>query len=384
MHRLSHLRQAMLLVVTAITSLVVGHAMAEDAVLLVSTVPGYVPGMVVSSDDQLSLPDGASATVLFQSGEMLRLRGPFKGTLKQTQTGAGKSSAALLAEMFRLQGVDATAIGGTRSTGTASPGPSLEDVQVDSQRSGTYCVKPATTVWIARLASNTDVYSLRRRGNSRMLSWPSGAMRMEWPADVPIEDGSQFEIVSNGTARATVTFHAVSSNATSDPAQVANGLLLGCHDQFDNELKEISRTIVGPEIWITTDRGRKPIYHGGEAISLTVVASTDGYLYCVAASDDGNVKPIFPAGAINGASLSGSLPLSIPGPRQPVGLTAAPGIGHIRCWLADRDISSELPHALLGAPSLHLPDQLSGHLDELFASIGGTRVEADVLTIRIE
>ena len=125
------------------------------------------------------------------------------------------------------------------------------------------------------------------------------------------------------------------------------------------------------------------LYHRGEAIALTVMADMDGYLYCVMASN-GTATPIFPAGAIDGAQLRGSEPLSIPGRRQPAGLTAGPGPGQIRCWLADRDITPELPHALLGAPAGRLPDQLATDLDALFSSIGGTRIATDVLTLRTE
>ena len=114
------------------------------------------------------------------------------------------------------------------------------------------------------------------------------------------------------------------------------------------------------------------------------MADTDGYLYCVAARDDGTAMPIFPAGAVDGAQIRGSVALSIPGRRQPIGLTAASGLAQIRCWLADRDITPELPHALLGAPTARMPDQLAGDLDGLFSRIGGTRIEADVLTVKTE
>ena len=104
-----------LLAATAVVSLVFSRAFAEDAVLLTSTVPGYVPGMVVSATDRLSVPEGASATLLFQSGEMMRLGGPFEGTLGQQQVKATGNSVAMLVDLFRLHGVDATMIGGTRS-----------------------------------------------------------------------------------------------------------------------------------------------------------------------------------------------------------------------------------------------------------------------------
>jgi hypothetical protein len=389
MSRLSHLmswahprRRGGLLALGAIASLVFGSARADEAVLLASTVPGYTPGMVVSTADRLSVPDGATATLLFESGEMLRLRGPFEGTIGQQQAKAGESSAATIADMFRLHGVDATVIGGTRSTAPSGIAIAMDDVQIDPQRSGTYCFDQTTSVWINRPSGEQAAYALHRMGRTRTLGWPTGAPRIEWPADVPIEDGSQFEIVANGAARTTVTFREM--RAANGPAQVAKGLLLGCHDQFDDELRRIRRTTTAPDVWITTDRGRRPTYHTGEPIGLTVMADSDGYLYCIASKADGGATPIFPAGAIDGAQLRGVAPLSIPGRRQPVGLMAFPGLARIRCWLADRDITPELPHALQGAATGRLPDQLAGDLDALFSRVGGTRIAADVLTVTTE
>jgi hypothetical protein len=207
---------------------------------------------------------------------------------------------------------------------------------------------------------------------------------VEWPADVPIEDGNQFEITNAGAARATVTFRSVPSNPVNGRARIAAGLLVGCHDQFDNELRRVGRSVVSPEVWITTDRGRHPVYHAGEPISITVMTSIDGYVFCVATNADGSAGPIFPAGAVDGAQLRGSVPLSIPGRRQPNGLIAAMATRQIRCWLADRDITPELPHAMLGAPSARLPDQLASDLDGLFGRVDGTRITTDLLTIKME
>jgi hypothetical protein len=373
-----------LLAAAAAVAIAARPAAAADAVLLASTVPGYVPGMVVSENDRLSVPDGASATLLFQTGEMLRLSGPFEGTLGQQQAKPGDSSVSMLADMFRLHGVDATVIGGTRSTGVTRPVGGIDDVQVDAQHSGTYCVDQTTSVWITRPVGDARVYAVRRKGSSRTLAWPAGAERAEWPGDVPIDDGSQFEIATDGTARATVTFRAMPSDATSVPAAVASAILLGCHDQFDGELRRISRSLGRPELWMTSDHGRRPTYHPGEPVALTVMADSDGYLYCFASNTDGTTVPIFPAGAVDGAQVRGSVALAIPGRRQPMGLAAVPGLEQIHCWLADRDITPELPHALLGPPTVRVPDQIAGDLDSLFSRIGGTRIESDVLTVKTE
>jgi hypothetical protein len=374
--------RAVTLAAAAAVSMVFGRAFADDAVLLSSTVPGYIPGMVILSTDRLSIPDGASATLLFQSGEMLRLGGPFEGALEKRPVKPGESSVSMLAEMFRMHGVDATVIGGTRSALAPRSSMAIDDIQVDPQRSGTYCVDPSTSVWITRPASDQRPYAVQRKGSQRTLGWPQGAARIEWPADVPIEDGSQFEIATDGAAHATVTFRTMPPAAGGDPAKVASGILLGCHDQFDGALRQVRRSATRPELYMTSDHGRQPSYSAGEAISLTVISDSDGYLFCVAAKADGTATPVFPAGAVDGAQIHSSVALSIPGRRQPIGLTAESRPQQIRCWLADRDITPELPHALLGATTGRIPDQLASDLSSLFSRVGGTRIEAAVLTIK--
>ena len=91
-------------------------ATAQDAVLLTSTVPGYVPGMLVGTGERLVLPEGAGATLLFRSGEVLRLHGPFDGPLALPPGDNPGGAVAALVAAFRVQGVDATVIGGTRTT----------------------------------------------------------------------------------------------------------------------------------------------------------------------------------------------------------------------------------------------------------------------------
>lgn len=381
LHLLRCVNRIALLAAVTVGSLTAGIAHAEDAVLLASTVPGYMPGMVVSSSDHLSLPDGASATLLFHSGGMLRLRGPFEGTLEQQRGKTAESNIATLADMFRMNGVDATVIGGTRSTAATRAGTVIEDVQVDPQRSGTYCVDPTSTVWLTRPVGMQSTFALRRKGSVRALVWPEGAARSEWPVDVPIDDGSQFEIITDGTARSTITFRAFPSESISSAARIASGILLGCHEQFDEELRRFGRSTATPELWITTDHGRRPVYRKGEPVGLTVTANMDGFLYCIAMGNDGGAAPIFPAGAVDGAQVRGSAPVSIPGRRQAYGLTAGQGLAQIRCWLTDRDVTPELPHALIGTPAGRLPDQLSGDLDALFQRIGGTRIAADIVSV---
>ena len=89
--------------------------------------------------------------------------------------------------------------------------------------------------------------------------------------------------------------------------------------------------------------------------------------------------------AIGGARPPGATPTSIAGHRRSAVLLAGPkGTEQVRCWLADRGISPELPNALLDASGARLPDRLAADLDAVFAGIGAGRVAKASLSTRVE
>ncbi|MBV8616969.1 MAG: DUF4384 domain-containing protein [Acetobacteraceae bacterium] len=361
-----------------------GAAASEDAVLLSSTAPGYVPGMVINAGDRLMLPDGANATLLFRSGQMLRIRGPFEGTLNAPEGRSGETAPGL-AKALQMQGVDAAVIGGTRAASAAPQRVAPDDVRIDPQRSATYCLKSGDAVWIGRPADGGGGYALRRRGNTRALRWPADASRIPWPDEVPIEDGDHFEFVVDGAPRVTATFRIMGDRPASEAAWIAEGVVRGCHDQFDAALGELGKEMVPPELWLTTDHGRAPVYRPGEPIRITVQANTDGYLYCVLAEGADEAVPVFPTGVVDGARIRGIAPVVIPGSRGSEELRAGPaGTEQIRCWLADRDISAELPHGLFVRSAERLPDRLAADLDRTFANVPGSRISKASLTLRVE
>jgi hypothetical protein len=258
--------------------------------------------------------------------------------------------------------VDATVIGGTRSTST--PVRPTGDLQVDPQRSATYCLGPSDTVWIGRPETEGETYGVRRRSNTRVIAWPEGAARIAWPDDVPIEDADRFDIVAGSTPHATLTFRLLAADFSSEAAWVAAGVLAGCHEQFDARLRHLAHVAGPPELWLTSDRGRAPVYRSGDPIGLTVQSDADGWLYCIAVRSDQVAVPIFPAGAVDGARLRAAVPVSIPGRRRTGEIRTGPkGMERIACWLADRDISPDVPHALLDAAAGPLPDRAAAGLD---------------------
>jgi hypothetical protein len=358
---------------------------AEEAVLLTSTVPGYVPGMLVSAGERLVLPDGASATLLFRSGEALRLHGPFDGQLAVPAGDKSGGAAATLAAAFRLQGVDATVVGGTRAATVSRQRQELDDVVVDPQRSGTYCLQSSASVWVQRPTDDAAHFALRRKGTMRPLAWPGAAERIEWPDGLAIEDGDRYEILVGGVARAVATFRTLDVRAEPVGQWIAEGMLRGCAEQFAGPLRRLARSVAAPELYLTSDRGRSPVYRMGDPVMLTVQASADGYLYCVEVRNGREAVPLFPAGAVDGAQVHAAVPLAIPGHRSRTEIrAAAKGFAEVRCWLADRDISPELPHALLTTPAARLPDQIAGGLDTLFTAVEGSRIARATLRISVE
>ncbi|RAI58816.1 hypothetical protein DOO78_12130 [Roseicella frigidaeris] len=372
------------------TALLLGWTMAgaaraaESAVLLGATAPGYAPGMVLGASDRLAVPEGASVTLLLRSGQMLRLRGPLETALDRIEPVRPDGSAAALAEAFRLRGIDASAIGATRAAALGRRAPRPAEVAVELERSGTWCVGGADTVWLARPATEPAELGLRRRGNLRRIAWPTGAPRVEWPADLPIEDGDAFEVLADGQKRATLTFRTLPAASGSEGAEIAEGMLLGCREQNEAALRRLARASLAPELWLSTERGRAPIYAPGERIGLVAMADADGWLYCVSTRADGSAVAVFPAGATGGARLPAGLPERLPGPRQANPLQAGPrGMQEVSCWLADRDIGPELPHALLDAAGTRLPERLAADIPGAFAGIGGRMARA-TLSIRVE
>src|SRR5260370_48543 len=147
---LSALRRMLL----SATALVLGASMAqaEDAVLVSRSVADYVPGAIISDAQKLELPDGANAVFLFRSGEMLELKGPFEGSLVVAHAKGHASGVEALVQALRGEGIDASAVGATRSLGplvhSAMDG---KRVTIDPHRSAIYCIGSADPLSARRL-----------------------------------------------------------------------------------------------------------------------------------------------------------------------------------------------------------------------------------------
>jgi hypothetical protein len=218
---------------------------AEDAVLVSSTVERYVPGSVITDSQTLALAAGASATLLFRSGGIVRVKGPFEGRLDAVRPTGAPGGAEGLVRALRDQGVDASVVGATRGFTTPSAHAAMTGapVNVDIRSSAIYCVGPNDTLWLRGSAGTGGKIRLRRGRSVREVAWPQGAERIAWPDDVQVEDGDRFEVVDNaGVVAATMIFHHLDPPSSST-AWIAAGLLSGCRSQIEPALRELALEI---------------------------------------------------------------------------------------------------------------------------------------------
>jgi hypothetical protein len=215
---------------------------AEDAVLVSSSIARYVPGTVITDDQILTLPPDATAVLLFRSGSILRLKGPFDGKLQTALPAGAPGGTEGLVNALRGQGATVSVVGATRGFVVPSARAAMADglVNIDVQSSAIYCVGANDTLWLRGYSGTSRTLQLRRGHTQREVAWPKGAGRVPWPADVLIDDGDRFDIVDNaGKTTATMIFRRFKS-PPSATAWIAAGLLSGCRSQMGTALRELA------------------------------------------------------------------------------------------------------------------------------------------------
>lgn len=229
----------------AILLIAIAPLRADDAVVLSSTAPDHAAGSAVEDTDTLRVPARASVTLLFRSGEMLRLRGPIQKSLAELREANRTTSLQSLAAALRVSGVDAAVIGGTRAASSRKL--EKDEVAVALEQTATYCVSPAATLWLTRGSTGAQLVGLQRAGTLREVRFPAAADRIEWPADVLLEDGDRITFLTKEGAPIGAAHFRV-TDASSDLEWLAQLGLLGCAAQFSTARNDLqARNLVPSE-----------------------------------------------------------------------------------------------------------------------------------------
>jgi hypothetical protein len=356
-----------------------------EAVVLASTAPGYGLGRVIPGDTVVTLPEGATATFLLASGQMLRITGPFEGALRSP--GAEPKDLSGL----EVGGTEQVAIGGTRMIGgTADLVRNPATVAVDPSRSATWCLRPQDSVLLLR-PPGADVVELRdaASGAAVRADWPAGAAERSWPPELPLADGTVIRAgvrAGDGDEAAELSFRMFGTGFGHDALWAANLALAGCTGQAQALLATLRDNTVPLDLYMTTDRGRYPTYGFGDPITLTVQTNRDAFLYCSIREPDGRTIILFPSRLSGGARVAGDRPLTLPGDRLPVQLRAGtpPGDNEIRCIAADRDVSDAIPPEFSAADFHPVPENAAIAMRRALDRVPGTQLAEGRLIVRVK
>ena len=329
-----------------------GAALAEEAVVVASTAPGYALGQVIPDGATVTVPDGANALFLFADGRMVRLHGPFEGRIGGVpQVGTRGGSSALVGGERFFQ----TDLGASRSINSSGPwGRSLEStLAIDTGVTGTFCVPSGSQPRLLR-PRDPDLTAVTLRdtqtGKTARVTW-SGKGRgtddtASWPKALPVRDGAEIIVAgSDRKPRHALRLRVIEEGIKDGAALALRMAEAGCRAQTAALLAPVRDAMVPLNLYLSTDRGLYPTYQPGEPVRMVLQTNRDAHVYCYLRSPHGQLTPIFPPGAAASSLVEGHVPLSFPGDRMPLALRAGQPAGdqEVRCFAAGRNLDSELP-----------------------------------------
>lgn len=209
-------------------------AHALELVVITSSAPGLKPGQIVNSSEPLQIPEGATVTLVSNSGKTIILKGPHKGPSGFISAGTGDTRLiSSLAGLLSGSGKDTASLGTVRSVG--SPPPPTDPWVVDVGKSGDHCVpaKGPVTLWRAKSTAKKK-FSLKNLSDrtKALTGWPAGASILKWPANVRLKDGARYLARFKGSRSARkFILHLVPDHLPSDAHRAAWMAEKGCENQ---------------------------------------------------------------------------------------------------------------------------------------------------------
>ncbi|WP_430512053.1 hypothetical protein [Pannonibacter phragmitetus] len=166
-------------------------ALADMIVVAASGPASLQPGDRIAEGSSLKLPDGAKITILFQSGEMKRIDGPFDGKLDAAPPVERPFSGwDAVRKFLGAGGQTSEVLGASRKTDSSLPEqPGIWLVSIDS--SGERCTRKDELTFWRRDADAPLTLTLRNEaGKASDLNWPAGSHTFTVPATFPVTEGA--------------------------------------------------------------------------------------------------------------------------------------------------------------------------------------------------
>ncbi len=364
---------------------------AAEAVVLSSTVPELPAGHVIATGGTVSLPEGATVTLITQTGETITLTGPHDGVVGPAAGDADTLST--IARLVQGQPEDLSTLGTTRGSAPDPAEAGHAEVPldgVDIERAGVTCLQPDNAPVLVRARTEDDLHlvfatAVAGTAAEAAVHWLAGETVAQWPDALPLSDGAEYVALPSGGGR-EIRVVVMARGELGEVDWIARLADVGCERQAYEALAELRDRVTPLSLYLTTDRGRRPTYGLGEELTLQVQASRDSFVYCYYRQSDGVVIPLFPMPESGGAGLAANTLLVLPGPRLVGELQAAPPVGEdeVVCYGASRDVTNELPRALVPLDFTPLPDRLVAGLSDRFTALDDAEVTESRVRIAIQ
>ncbi|UEM22107.1 DUF4384 domain-containing protein [Skermanella mucosa] len=334
--------------VLAVSLCAAGTAAADQAIVVSATVPGFTVGQVVEDGAPVHLPEGTNALFLFASGRTITVKGPYDGPLDRLSGGTpvqGRLSGLFGGDRFAQND-----LGAARSVDPAQSGPSGGLAPIDLSLPGTWCAAAGQVPELRRPADPAFERAILHAadGEETVVSWPDDAAVQPWPEQAPLADGARMLAMSGDRTRSNALVLRLIEDreaAAGDPGALAVALVrAGCNRQAEHVLTAMGEALAPLDLYLSSDRGLYPTYRPGDQIRLVLQTNRDAHLYCYLRRRN-DLIPIFPSYQSDGSLVEGHTPMTFPGDRMPLPLSASElgGDGEIRCFAADQDLSPSLP-----------------------------------------
>jgi len=212
----------------ALATLWLGTAATEagaDAVVIDSSDPAYTAGQTIAASAPVPVADGASVTLMTQSGEIVDLDGPRSGPLSGGQ-GADIGAVQVVSELLKGRRGRVAVLGAVRGD---DPGGRPWDA-LNPLLDKVFCARGGAEPKIT-LPPRSYARTLRLEGPRKAeIAWPAAQSIADWPSSLPASDGVSYRVVLEGIEIGTVALRRITAGST--PGATAAALArAGCRRQ---------------------------------------------------------------------------------------------------------------------------------------------------------
>jgi hypothetical protein len=230
--------------------MVASAAMAQEFVVIDSTVAALSSGTKLEAGSRLDIPAQGRVVLLGSNGKVEALQGPYQGPPPAAASAGGGTASGMISVVAAL----ATASNARQEVGVAraidwradalkTPGDALA---VDASDGGDVCVFDpghAQVIHDPNLVGTMTVQSMGD-GTQAALTWSKGTLQQPWPASLSMKDGDMFSFEQPGADQAAMaTIHVL--KAAPGASDVERAVLMaqaGCQDQAKRLLAVVARS----------------------------------------------------------------------------------------------------------------------------------------------